>query len=39
VPRYVALQRGINLGKQMRMDMRALREVLTGPGLAELTGG
>jgi hypothetical protein len=33
VPRYVALLRGISLGKRTRMDVRALSEVLTGPGL------
>jgi len=26
--RYVALLRGINLGRRMRMDMRALRDLL-----------
>jgi hypothetical protein len=37
VPRYVALLRGINLGKRMRMDMRALRGALAGIGLADAT--
>ena len=35
--RYVALLRGINLGKRMRMEVRAPREALTGIGLADAT--
>ena len=34
--RYVALLRGINLGRRMRMDMRALRDLLTGIGLQDV---